>query len=262
MERKPNKITLFQLFFLSFSYVFSGLFLIGERSFLSLFLPLAAMAIFLLIGYVFLQCAPPVFCEQGRFLSFLSCGKPHFLAKFFAFVFIVSAAAEMLVSLCAFSVSAARFSSFLSVGLIAAILFLIAVFFGFHGLTAIGRFSELFIFLIALLFLRMILWDLKPISIDSFSENLYAAFLVMPAPIFYLLSMTVGESTAMPKPIVSRFIFPLISFLGAATAVLCTVLFLLYGTKENNLFFLFFGWMASTVRLGLLTSLASERLCQ
>lgn len=260
MERKPNKITLFQLFFLSFSYVFSGFFLIRERSFLSLFLPLAAMAVFLLIGYVFLQCAPPVFCEKGRFLSFLSCGKPHFFVRFFAFLLIASAMAEMLVSLCAFSVSVARFSSFLSVGLIAAILFLMAIFFGFHGLTVIGRFSELFLFLITLLLLRIVLWDLKPISLFSFSENMYASFLVMPAPIFYLLSMTVGGSTAMPKPIVSRFVFPLVSFFGASTAVLCAVLFLLYGTGEGNLFFLFFGWMASIVRLGLLVSLASERL--
>lgn len=260
MERKRNKITLFQLFFLSFSYVFSGLFLIGERSFLSLLIPLAAMALFLAVGYGFLQCAPAVFCEEGRFLSFLSCGKAHFFSKLVAFLLIVSASGEMLLSLCAFSVSAARFSPFLPVGLIAGLLFLSAVFFGFHGLTAIGRFSELFLFFVVLLFLRMILWDLTPISLSAFSENLYAAFLVMPGPVFYLLSMTVKESTAMPRPIRSRIIFPLVSFFGAVLAVLCAVLFLLYGTGGENLFFLFFGWMASIVRLGLLVSLASERL--
>ncbi len=48
-----SRITLFQLFFLSFAYVFSGLFLIREGSFLSLLIPLVPALVYCAIGFGF-----------------------------------------------------------------------------------------------------------------------------------------------------------------------------------------------------------------
>ena len=121
----------------------------------------------------------------------------------------------------------------------------------YHGITAVGRFSELMAFLVLPLIFRLVFWDLQPITLGDFSENIYAFFLVTPAPVFYLLSMTVSESTAMPKAVDLRF-FPIVCFFGGGAAVLCMLLFRLYGVGETNIFFLFFGWMASAVRVGTL----------
>ena len=65
-----SRITLFQLFFLSFAYVFSGLFLIREGSFLSLLIPLVSALVYGVIGYGFLRAAPEPSREE-RWLCFL-----------------------------------------------------------------------------------------------------------------------------------------------------------------------------------------------
>jgi hypothetical protein len=251
MEIKRSGITFFQLFFLSFSYVFSGLFLVGARSFLPMLLPLCALILFSAAGFFFLEYAPRIFTEKGRLLSFLSMGKTHFPTKILAFFLILTAATEALLSVMAFSVSARRFATFLPFWLIFAIILFFVLFMASHGITAVGRFSELMAFLVLPLIFRLVFWDLQPILLGDFSENIYAFFLVTPAPIFYLLSMTVSESTAMPKAVDLRF-FPIVCFFGGCAAVLCMLLFRLYGVGETNIFFLFFGWMASAVRVGTL----------
>ena len=251
MSRGCSKITLFQLFFLSFSYVFSGLFLIGERSFLPMLIPLCALLLFSAIGYIFLEYAPRTFAEKGRLLSFLSMGRPHFFTKFFAVLLSLTAVAEALLSLIAFCISARKFATFIPFWFVFALLFLLVLFIAWHGLTAVGRLSELLVFLILPLLFWLVFWNFKPLDLGSFSENFYAYFLVTPAPVLYLLSMTVSESTASPKPIAPRF-FPLVCFFGGCAAVLCTVLFRIYGASDSNIFFLFFGWMASAVRVGML----------
>ena len=246
-----SKITLFQLFFLSFSYVFSGLFLIGERSFLPMLVPLFALLLFSLLGYIFLEYAPRTFAEKGRFLSFLSMGRPHFFAKFFAVLLLLTAAAEGLLSVIAFAFSVWKFSAFIPFWFVFALLFLLVLFIAWHGLTAVGRFSELMAFLILPILFWLVFWDFKPMATGAFFGNVYAYFIVTPAPILYLFSMTVSESTASPKPISTKC-FPLICFFGGCAAVLCTVLFRLYGASDSNIFFLFFGWMASAIRMGML----------
>ena len=60
-------ITVFQLFFLTFSYVFSGLFLIGERSFLSLLIPVGTALLFSAVGFFLLQNLPRLRAEKERF---------------------------------------------------------------------------------------------------------------------------------------------------------------------------------------------------
>ncbi len=253
MPQGRSKITLFQLFFLSFSYVFSGLFLIGARSLLPMLVPLGAVLLFSALGFVFLDRAPRTFAEKERFLSFLSFGKPHFFAKFFAVLLSLTAAAEALLSVVAFSFSVRKFSAFLPFWFIFALLFLLVLFIAWHGLTAVGRFSELTVFLVLPLLFWLVFWDFQPLDIGSFSDSFYTYFLVTPAPVLYLLSMTVCESTVMPKPIHTR-IFPLVCFFGGCAAVLCMILFRIYGASADNIFFLFFGWMASLIRVGVLLS--------
>ncbi|MBQ8497281.1 MAG: hypothetical protein IJ489_07520 [Clostridia bacterium] len=251
---KRSKITLFQLFFLSFSYVFSGLFLIRERSFLSFFIPLGAILLFSALGFLFLEYAPRRFTEKERFVSFLSCGQTHFFAKLFAVILMISAVVEALLSVIAFSFSARKFSVFIPFWLIFALLLIVGFFLSSHGLTALGRFSELTVFLIIPLLFWLVFWDIHPMDIRAFSGNGYSFFLVMPAAVFYLLSMTVSESTAMPKGFNDIRVFPLVTFFGACLAVFCMILFRLYGASDDNIFFLFFGWMTSLVRIGILLS--------
>ncbi|MBR7161816.1 MAG: hypothetical protein IKD07_05320 [Clostridia bacterium] len=256
-ECSKSKVTMVQLFFLSFSYVFSGLFLIRERSFLSLLIPLGAVTVFSLFGFLFLQCAPRVFEERERFLCFLSCGRPHIFSKATMAFLILMSAAEMLLTWLLLTRSAAGFSDFLSFPFLAACILLLAVWIAGHGLTALGRFSELSVFWMAALLFRTVFFQFEVIDYGAFSQNLYAFLTVTPAPIFYLFSMTVSKSTAMPKPVKNLFVIPLISFSGAFAAVLCAFLFLLFGLKEDGIFCLLFGWTVSLIRLSLLICVCS-----
>ena len=245
-----TKITLFQLFFLSFAYVFSGLFLIRETSFLSLLIPLVSALIYGVIGYGFLRAAP---AQSGgeRWFSFLSCGKSSLTGKLFAELFSFFAAVELILSWLAFSASVSGFSNFLPFSFSAALILLLAIFFSAHGLTAVGRFAELIVFLIVPLVGWLVFWDFVPVDFRAFSENLYSWLIVLPSPILYLFSMTVLTSTAVPKPM-RKIAVPFVSLGGAAMGVLCAFLFLLYGAGENNIFLLLFGWMTAIVRLALL----------
>lgn len=252
-----SKVTMVQVFFLSFSYVFSGLFLIRERSFLSLLIPLGFVFLFGVFGFLFLQCAPRAFDEKGRFLNFLSCGNPHWISKFFLAFLLILNAAEMILTWMTFARSAAEFSDFLSFPFAAAVVLLLGIFIGMHGLTALGRFSELSVFLIAGLLPRIVFFRFETVDFSSFSQNFYAFCIVTPAPLFYLFSMTVSESTAMPKPVKNLAVIPILSFFGAAFAVLCAFLCLLFDMNESNIFFLLFGWTASIIRLSLLISVCA-----
>ena len=257
-ECSKSKVTVVQLFFLSFSYVFSGLFLIREKSFLSLLIPLGTVILFSCLGFFFLQCAPRVFAEKERFLLFLSCGKPHWVSKALLSFLILLSAVEILLTWMAFAFSVTSFSSFLSFPFSAALILLLILFVSTHGLTAIGRFSELFLFLIVPLLFRIVFRGFEAVDFGAFSSDLYVLGTVTPAPLLYLFSMTVSESTAMPKPIRRLWIIPLLSFCGAFAAVFCAFLFLLFGTEEQNVFFLLFGWMASVIRLSLLVSVCTS----
>lgn len=245
-----SRITLFQLFFLSFAYVFSGLFLIRERSFLSLLIPLVPMLVYTALGHCFLQASPSA-VGKDRWIVFLSCGKPHLFGRLFAELLAFLAAAELVLGWSAFASSVQAFSGFLPFALAAALILLLAIFFGAHGLTALGRFSELSVFLILPLLLWLVFWDFAPIDLRAVSENLYAWLTVLPSPILYLFSMTALTSTAVPKH-ARKIAVPLVSFGGALTAVLCAFLFLLYGAGENDIFYLLFGWTAAITRLSLL----------
>ena len=251
-ECSKSKITVIQLFFLSFSYVFSGLFLIRERSFLSFLLPLASVLIFSLFGHCFLRCAPRTFTEKERFLRFLSCGRAHFFSRLLMTFLIFLSAAEMILSWILLSYSVYAVSAFVSFSLAAVSVLVLALFIGSHGLTVLGRFSELSVFMIVPLLFYTVFRDFETVEFGAFSRDLYALLAVTPAPVFYLFSMTVSSSTAMPKPIRNLSVISIFALCGAGLAVLCAFLFLLFGAGENNVFYLLFGWTASVIRLSLL----------
>lgn len=251
-RQKSAKITLFQLFFLSFSYVFSGLFLSGARSLLSFLIPLGAMVLCSSVGFFLLGYAPRTFAEKGRFLSFLSMGRVSPFAKLLGVLFSFSAVAEALVSVIALTFSAHAFSRFIPFWLVFALTLALSLFAAWHGLTAVGRFSELMLLPIVPFFLYLLLWNVEPMAIGRLFEHVYVFFLVMPAPVFYLLSMTVSESTAMPKAVKDLRLFPLTMCAGALLAVLCMSLFMLYGADDGNVIFLFFGWVTGMIRAGML----------
>lgn len=250
-----SRITLFQLFFLSFAYVFSGLFLIREGSFLSLLIPLASALVYGALGYGFLKAAPS---GGGGWLSFLSCGEPHLFGKIFAEVLSFFAAAELILSWLAFASSVSGFSSFLPFSFFAGLILVMAIFFGAHGLTAVGRFAELSAFLIVVLLLWLVFWDFVPVDLRAFSEDLYAWLIALPSPILYLFSATALTSTAVPKP-ARKASAPLVFLGGTATGILCAFLFLLYGAGESNVFYLLFGWTAAITRLALLICVCTAK---
>ena len=252
-----SKITLFQLFFLSVAYVFSGLFLIRETSFLSLLTPLVSALVYGAIGYGFLRAAP-VPSGGERWIAFLSCGRPSLTGKLFAELFSFFAAAELIVSWLAMASSVSGFSGFLPFSFSAALVLFLAIFFGAHGVTAVGRFAELLVFLIAPLLFWLVFWDFAPVDFTAVSENLYAWLVVLPSPILYLFSVTALTSTAVPKP-ARKIAVPLVSLGGAATGVLCAVLFLIYGAGENHIFLLLFGWMTAIVRLAILICVCTAK---
>ncbi|MBR6745018.1 MAG: hypothetical protein IKM00_07385 [Clostridia bacterium] len=263
-----SQITLFQLFFLSFSYVCSGLLLLRETSFLSLLVPLLSAFVYCALGYCFLAASPP-FREHDRWICFLSCGKPHLAAKIFAELLALLGAAELVLSWLALSSSVWSFSEFLPIALVAALLLPLAIFFSAHGLTAVGRFSELTVFLILPLFFWIVFFDFAEVDFRAFSENLHVLFVVLPSPVLYMFSMTERESTAMPKT-VGKIAVPLTAYGGVAAAVLCAFLFRLYGAGEQNLFLLLFAWTTGIVRLSLLVCVCTanrsggsvSRLCE
>ena len=252
-----TKITLFQLFFLSFAYVFSGLFLIRETSFLSLLVPLVPSLIYGVIGYGFLRAAP-VRSGGARWISFLSCGAPHLPGRIFAEIFSFFAAAELILSWLALASSVSGFSEFLPFSLVAALILLLAIFFGAHGMTAVGRFSELLVFLIVPLLFWLIFWDFVNVDLRAFSENLYAWLVVLPSPILYLFSVTALTSTAVPRS-ARKIAVPLVFLGGSLTGTLCAFLFLLYGAGQNDIFLLLFGWAAAITRLALLICVCTAR---
>ena len=245
------KITLFQLFFLSFAYVFSGLFLIGERSFLSLLIPVGAVLLFSACGYSLLQNAPRGCAEKERLVFLLSCGMPKIVAVTLGTVSVLLSVAEAVLSLFALCFSAHAFSSFIPFWLVFLFSGAMVLFIASHGLTVVGRLAELMAFLIVPLMLWILLWRVELIDITAFSSDLHVLFAVTPAPILFLFSSVVLKSTAMPEEKRLRLI-PFAAVAGAAVAVLCVVLFLFYGASENNIFFLFFGWMTSVIRIGML----------
>lgn len=255
--KRRSEITLFQMFFLSFSYVFSGLFLIRETSFLSLWIPLAFVLLYCIPGYFFLRCSQQCFEENAGWISFLSCGHPHTGAAVFAVFLSLVGAVELILSWLAFSVSVHSFSAFLSFSLVAALILPLSIFVSAHGMSVIGRFSELFTFLIVPLVFCIVFFDFAAVDFGAFSENLYAFFVVTPAPILYLFFTTVLQSSATPNAPKNPLCVPVACFLGALTAVFCAFLFLLYGAGKNNIFLLFFGWMASLARLSLLISVCT-----
>jgi hypothetical protein len=254
-----SRITLFQLFFLSFAYVFSGLFLLSETAVLSLLIPLISSFACCVIGFLYLRCLPTEFSEKERWISFLSCGRPYAAARVFACIFSAFGAVELILSWTAFVLRIFEFSDFLPISLVAAVSLFLAVFVGAHGLSVVGRLSELLAFLIVPLILWAVLWDFAPLDLRSFGEEPCAWIAVLPSPSFYLLSMTVLRSTAMPNAARKPIRIPLISFCGAVAAVVCAFLFLFYGAGEENIFRLFFGWMATLIRLSLLVCVCTER---
>jgi hypothetical protein len=168
-----------------------------------------------------------------------------------AFLVFLSAL-EMLLTWILFAYSVYSFSTFISFSLTAALILFLALFIASHGLTVLGRFSELSVFWIAPLLFRTIFRDFAEVDYSAFSPDLYTLLIVTPAPLFYLFSMAVSKSIAMPKPIKNLSVIPLCSFLGALLAVLCAFLFLLFGAGERGVFYLLFGWVASVIRLSLL----------
>lgn len=257
--RSKSKITLFQTFFLSFAYVFSGLFLIRERSLLSLLVPLAPALFYAAIGYCFLCRAPRRFADKGRWLPFLSCGRPHLGGRLFTAVLTFFGAAELILSWLAFSDSVHGFEDFISFSLAAVLILALAVFTGAHGLTAVGRFSELSIFLILPLCFWIVFFHFVAVDPFAFSKDLHACLVVLPSAVLYIFSMSTLRSTAVPSVPEKPILIPLAFLLGVLAAILCAFLFLLYGAGEGNIFWLLFGWAASLIRLSLLVCVCTEK---
>lgn len=248
-------ITVFQLFFLTFSYVFSGLFLIGERSFLSLLIPVGTVLLFSAVGFFLSENLPKMGAEKERFCFSRVFDIPKAVAVPLNVALILFVTAEAIVSLIGFCLSVRSFSPWIPFWLTVAVSGAVVLFVAYHGLTAIGRLSELMAFLILPLIFYLVFRNVSPVDITAFSPDLHVFFTVTPIPFLYLFPVTALRSTAMPDPGSSR-ILPWVSVLGAVLAVICMILFLLYGASGNHIFLLFFGWMTSVIRIAMLLCMA------
>jgi hypothetical protein len=147
---------------------------------------------------------------------------------------------------------------------------ILAVFFGISmltvrkGTTALGRFSELSLFLLFPIVILHLFSDFKPMNMTESSSMIRLVFSVMPSPIFFLLSKTAvsgdegisdGFRAAGNAP-KNRAVFLIgIVALAAAFAAGFRAFLLMFPLTEKDLLIYFLEYTAHAVKLSLLFSI-------
>ena len=254
-------LTPFQLFFLTFLYVFSGLSLADADSFLALILPFAAVLLWTVIGY---RGAMKKRTDIADFLSAYMPKKETWIPLAF---FLLTSAAEAVYLLIEAGTVLTLEANFIPFPLILAVLIGIALLTARKGVTVLGRFAELSLFLIVPLIFIHVFGDLSPMKMMGDFSGIRLVFSVMPAPIFFLLSMTMvsgDEGTtdsfrAMGKAPKDRAGF-LIKTVMAATgvAVILWAFLLMFPFGKQELLLYFTEYAAYVAKLSLLFSILAH----
>ena len=254
-------LTSFQLFFLTFLYVYSGLALADADSLLALFVPMTACVLWATVGY------RGAANKRGDLTDFLSVYLPRKETVIPIAFFLFVSAAEAVLVLFDVSVFLGAESEFISFPLLLMVLLGIAVLACCKGVTVLGRFSETVLFLLVPIFMIHLFGKFTPIAMTGDASGVRLVFSVMPAPIFFLLSMTTvsgdaGTSAALrvtenaPKSRARYLVATVI--LGALFAGLLRVGLLMLPFGEHELMLYFLEYMAHVVRLSLLLSVCAH----
>ncbi len=254
-------LSAFQLFFLTFLYVFSGLSLSKTDSLLPLALPFAVSLLWAVIGY------RGAMKKREDFKDFLSAYMPRRETVIPLAFFLFTSAAEAVFVLLEAGVGFFSESDFIPFSLILAVLLGIAILTARQGVTVLGRLAELSLFLIVPLIAVHLFGDYVPAEMIGAASGFRLAFSVMPAPILFLLSMTAvscDEGTtdsfrAMRNPPKDRAGF-LVRTVACASlfAVLLRAFLLMFPLGEHELLVYFLEYTAHAAKLSLLFSVCAH----
>ncbi len=254
-------LTPFQLFFLTFLYVFSGLTLADADSFLALMLPFAVVLLWAVIGY------RGAMKKRADFSDFLSAYMPKKETGIPLAFFLFTSAAEAVCLLMDAGTILTLEANFIPFPLILAVLIGIAILTARRGVTVLGRFAELSLFLLVPLIFIHLFGEFSPITMIGDFSGVRIAFSVMPAPIFFLLSMTTvsgdtGTSDGfratgkVPKNRAEFLIKTVIA--AAAIAVILKAFLWMFPLGEHELLLYFTEYMAYVAKLSLLFSVCAH----
>lgn len=254
-------LTPFQLFLLTFLYVFSGLSLADADSFLALILPFAVVFLWAVIGY------RGAMKKRADLSDFLSAYMPKKETAIPLAFFLFTVAAEAVCSLMDVGTVLTLEANFIPFPLILAVLVGIACLTVKKGVTVLGRLAELSLFLLVPLLLVHLFGQFRPTQMSGEASGIRLVFSVMPSPVFFLLSMTTvsgdkGTSDGfrstgnVPKDRAGFLIKTVIG--GAAFAVLVRAFLLMFPFGEHELLVYFLEYMAYVAKLSLLFSILAH----
>ncbi len=253
----------FQLFFLTFLYVFSGITLAGADSITALLLPLGIAVLWAFVGY------GGALQKRETFRDFLSAYLPKKETGIPLAFFLTVTGAELVYVLLDVGMFFRMGSDFIPFPLILAILLGIASLVCRGGMTLLGRFSELILILLVPLVSLHLLGGFEMPNLVGTASVTRLLFAVMPAPIFFLLSMTTvsgddGTSDAFritaKKPKNRAGYLTLTVIGGAGLAVLMRLFLIVFSFGESELLLYFLEYGAHTAKLSILISLLVQGL--
>ncbi len=249
-------ISPFQLFFISFFYVFSGITLAGADAVLTLLIPFAVFSLWTLIGCM--GCMK----KRNGLSEFFSVYLPKKGVPFALVFFIICASAELVYLLMDAGSFFRMGADFISFPLILGVLLGIALISCKGGMTGIGRFAEMLLFLLVPLIVLHLFGRFKAPELFGEASVIRLLFSVMPAPIFFCLSHTAvpGDqetsqafrlSGNVPKN--RAFFLFKITIGGAASAVLFRLFLMVFPFDQASLLRYFLEYGAHAVKISLLT---------
>ncbi len=253
-------LTPFQLFFLTFLYVFSGLTLSGADSLWALLVPLAAAMLWTLIG----ACGAVRYRED--LTSFLSAYMSRRETALPLAFFLSVSAAQAVFQFYDMASALGSFADFLPFSTVLLVILGVTLAVCRLGVTVLGRLSETSLFLLIPLILLHLFGSYMPMDASGFKADWHLLFSVLPAPFFFLLSLSsaAGDRQATdsfrasanaPRSRVRLLCGVMIG--GAVLAVLLRALVLIKPMGEDELLLRFLEYTAHTVKLCLLVCLCA-----
>ena len=258
-------ITPVQLFFLRFSYLLSGFFLFNITSYYAVTAQFAVFSVFAVL------CLRGLSQRRTGLSDFVGAYAPGAAGTVFTGLFLVLSVFQMTRTAVFFSESVQRLSRFLPWWVIFLTVCICAVFAVVHGMTAVGRFSELVPFLLVPMLLIRPFGDFTlTLSAGDFDVSGVLSC-VSAAPVFFLASKTLtsgddGISDAMrvgSEPPANRGAYLVrIMVSAAAAASLVYVYFTLFSFGAADLFLRLFIWMLHIVRLSVLVGIYADLVAE
>ena len=254
-------LTHFQLFFLTFLYVFSGTVLSDITSPLSFLFPLTVSILWAVVGY------RGALQKREDMTDFLSAYLPRRETVIPLAVFIFSVSAEAVLTILDVATVFWGRSDFIPFPLILTVFFGTSMLITRKGMTVLGRVSELSLFLLVPLVILRLFGSFHPMDMVDAVSVLRLVFSVMPAPIFFLLSMTVvsGDvgisggfrATGYAPKNRAAFLIGIVA-LASAVAVLLRAFLLTFPLAEKDLLAYFLEYTAHAVKISLLFSILAH----